>query len=70
MPGGGRPPAKPRGAGAKHALRRERRRQAQFAPAKGAGGRFIRRGDKGKPFATGLKATDPAAARRAAAQCA
>ncbi len=70
MPGGGRPPAKPRGAGAQQALRRERRRQEKFAPAKGAGGRFIRRGDKGKPFAIGLKATDAAAARRAAAQCA
>ena len=34
----------------------------RFAPAKGAGGRFIRRADKGKPFAAGLKATDPAAA--------
>jgi predicted transcriptional regulator len=68
-PGGGRPPKKPQGAG-KPALRREQRRQAQFAPAKGAGGRFIRRADKVKPFAVGLKATDPAAARRAAAQCA
>jgi hypothetical protein len=42
-----------------------------FAPAKGAGGRFIRRADKGKPFAIGLLAnllaTDPAGAERAAA---
>ncbi|MDP1604988.1 MAG: hypothetical protein Q8M03_17195, partial [Legionella sp.] len=30
------------------------------APVQGAGGRFIRRDDKDKPFATGLKATDPA----------
>jgi hypothetical protein len=26
----------------------------QFAPIKGVGGRFIRRADKGKPFARGL----------------
>jgi hypothetical protein len=38
----------------------------RFAPQKGAGGRFIRRADKGKGFATGLKATDPAAAAAAA----
>ena len=38
----------------------------RFAPAKGAGGRFIRREDKGKPFAAGLKATDAQAERRAA----
>ncbi len=44
-------------------------RPAAFAPAKGAGGRFIRRADKGKPFATGLKATDPAARGRALAAC-
>jgi len=36
---------------------------------RGAGGRFIRRADKGKPFATGLKATDPVAAALAAAAC-
>lgn len=41
----------------------------RFAPEKGAGGRFIRRADKGKPFAVGLKATDPAAAAAAAAAC-
>ncbi len=40
-----------------------------FVPVRGAGGRFIRRADQGKPFATGLKATDPAAAARAAAAC-
>jgi hypothetical protein len=40
-----------------------------FAPVKGAGGRFIRREDNDKPVATGLKATDPAGARRAAARC-
>jgi hypothetical protein len=45
------------------------RARAKFAPAKGAGARFIRREDKGRPFATGLKALDPAAAARAAAEC-
>jgi len=43
---------------------------AKFAPVKGAGGRFIRRADKGKPFARGLKATDPQGATRATAACA
>ena len=45
------------------------RARARFAPdcvpVRGAGGRFIAREDKAKPFATGLKATDPAAAARA-----
>jgi len=41
------------------------RARAKFAPAKGAGARFIRREDKGRPFATGLKATDPAGRARA-----
>jgi predicted transcriptional regulator len=45
------------------------RARATFAPAKGAGARFIRREDKGRPFATGIKATDPEAAARAAAEC-
>jgi putative ATPase subunit gpP of terminase len=45
------------------------RAAAALAPVKGAGGRFIRRADKGKPFAAGLKATDPAAAAAAAAAC-
>ncbi|HWC91853.1 MAG TPA: helix-turn-helix domain-containing protein, partial [Pseudolabrys sp.] len=44
--------------------------RARFAPVKGAGARFIRRADKSKPFAVGLKATDAAAAARAAADCA
>jgi hypothetical protein len=44
-------------------------RPAAFAPVKGAGGRFIRRADKGQPFATGLKATDPAGRSRAQADC-
>lgn len=41
----------------------------ELAPVKGAGGRFIRREDSDKPIAVGLKALDPAAARRAAALC-
>jgi predicted transcriptional regulator len=40
-----------------------------MAPAKGAAGRFIRRADKGKAFAVGLKATDPRAAAQADAAC-
>jgi hypothetical protein len=40
-----------------------------FAPAKGAGGRFIRREDAGKPHPRGLKALDPQGAREAAAGC-
>jgi hypothetical protein len=43
---------------------------ADVAPVKGAGGRFIRREDKGKAFAKGLKATDPAARARAELACA
>jgi hypothetical protein len=49
--------------------------KATFAPgnstlARGAGGRFIARADKGKPFARGLKATDRPGAARATAACA
>ena len=40
------------------------------APAQGAGGRFIRREDRGQPFPRGLKATDAAGAARAEAACA
>ena len=45
------------------------RARATFAPAKGAGARFIRREDKSRPFATGLKALDPAGRARSAAEC-
>ncbi len=45
-------------------------RPAAFAPSKGAGGRFIRRDDKGKPVAQGLKATDAAGRARAVSSCA
>jgi AcrR family transcriptional regulator len=41
-----------------------------FAPVTGAGGRFVRREDGGKPFAKGLKALDPAARAKAEAECA
>jgi len=44
-------------------------RAPDFAPKRGAGSRFIRRADKEKPIATGLKALDPAGAARAAAGC-
>jgi predicted transcriptional regulator len=40
-----------------------------FTPVKGAGGRFIRREDRDKPIARGLKATDPAGRARALAAC-
>jgi len=40
-----------------------------LAPAKGAGGRFIRREDIGKPFATGLKALDAQGRAQALARC-
>jgi hypothetical protein len=46
------------------------RAPAKFAPAKGAGARYIRREDAGEKFPVGLKATDPAAAAHAAAECA
>ena len=48
---------------------RRRPGNGTFAPVKGAGGRFVSRADKGKPFARGLKATDPQGARRAGAAC-
>src|SRR5665647_35033 len=40
-----------------------------FVPARGAGARFVRREDKDKPVAVGLKAADPAGAARAAGDC-
>lgn len=52
------------------AQEREHERASQVAPAKGAGGRFIRREDIGEPFAQGLKALDPAGRAAAAAACA
>ena len=39
------------------------------APAKGSGGRFIRRDDIGKPFPTGLKALDVQGRAEAQARC-
>ena len=41
------------------------RARAAFGPVKGAGGRFVARAHKGRPFATGLKALDPAGRARA-----
>lgn len=62
---------KPRGLAAAAANRGRRWQPApDFAPAKGTGGRFIHRADKGKPFATGLKATDAAGRARALAESA
>jgi hypothetical protein len=49
---------------------RRRRVNDGFAPAKGAGGRFIRREDSGQPIARGLKATDPQGTAQARAACA
>jgi len=49
--------------------RRSAAANESVAPVKGAGGRFIRRADRGQPFARGLKATDPAGATRAGAAC-
>jgi hypothetical protein len=54
-------------AGARH---RGWQPEPAFAPAKGAGARFIRREDIGKPFPAGLKANDPSGAARAAETCA
>ena len=48
---------------------RHRLPSPDLAPVKGAGGRFIRREDCDKPIAVGLQATDPTAAKLAAAAC-
>jgi hypothetical protein len=61
----------PRGEAAARANSGRRwRHDETFAPAKGAGGRFVRRDDKAKPVATGLKALGPAGRARALADCA
>lgn len=60
----------PRGLAAAAANRGRRWAHRQgLAPAKGAGGRFIRREDIGKPFATGLKALDARGRAQALARC-
>ena len=64
-PDGSRPPGRP----GRRRSSEQRARAERFAPAKGAGGRFIRREDKGQPVAQGIKALDPAG-RAAAAQAA
>jgi hypothetical protein len=46
------------------------RARSRFAPIKGAGARFVKRKEKGRPFARGLKATDRVGGARAAAACA
>jgi hypothetical protein len=45
------------------------RARAKFAALKGAGGRFIARAERGRPFTQGLKAADPQGAALAAARC-
>jgi hypothetical protein len=60
---GARPAGRPQTGAARET---GQQRAQRFAPVKGAGGRFVRREDAGKPFAQGIKATDPAA--RAAAE--
>lgn len=60
----------PRGVAAARANRGRRWRPAEtFAPAKGSGGRFIRREDIGKPFAAGLKAIDAQGRAQAMTRC-
>jgi hypothetical protein len=61
--------ARPIGRPGRRRSSEQRARAERFAPAKGAGGRFIRREDKGQPVAQGIKALDPAG-RAAAAQAA
>jgi hypothetical protein len=55
----------PRGAAQAKARIKRRARDRMLEPVKGAGGRFIRREDRHKPFASGLRATDPDGASRA-----
>ena len=62
-PDGARPPGRP----ARRRWSEARERALAVAPAKGAGGRFIRRQEIGTPFAHGIKAVD-AAGRAAAAE--
>jgi hypothetical protein len=45
------------------------RARPDFAPVKGAGGRFITRAQAGLPQASGLQALDPEGARQALARC-
>jgi hypothetical protein len=49
--------------------RAEKRRPRPCVTRKGAGGRFIRSADAGRPYARGLKALDPAGEARALARC-
>jgi hypothetical protein len=61
---------RPHGKAARQRWTEARERAAACAPVKGAGGRFIRREDKDRPFAHGIAALDPAARAAAAAGCA
>ena len=65
-PDGARPPARPGRPRWTQAQENHHARAEQFAPTKGAGGRFIRRDDIGEPFMQGIKATDPAGRAAAA----
>jgi hypothetical protein len=58
--------ARPIGRPGRRRSSEQRARAERFAPAKGAGGRFIRRDDIGEPFMQGIKATDPAGRAAAA----
>ena len=62
--------SRPHGKAARRRWTEARERVAAFAPEKGAGGRFIRREDEGRPFAQGIAALDPAARAAAVAACA
>src|SRR5579875_813092 len=67
MPDGARPPGRPARRRRTRAQGKHDERAERFAPAKGTGGRFIRRDDIGKPVARGIKAHDPAGRAVAAA---
>jgi hypothetical protein len=70
MPDGARPPARPGRRRWTHAEAKHHARAGQLAPAKGAGGRFIRRDAIGEPFAQGIKALDAAGRAAVAQSCA
>jgi len=67
MPDGARPPGRPGRRRWTSAQEQQHAHATPFAPAMGAGGRFIAQNDIGKPFAQGIKALDPAG-RAAASQ--
>jgi hypothetical protein len=67
MPDGARPPGRPGRRRWASAQGQQHAHATPFAPGKGAGGRFIRREERGQPFAHGIKALDPAGRAVAAA---